>query len=173
MRTGLCPRLMPTKQHNWVDNCKSMRQCLDICASTFCFRFASFTRVVSSGAEIHACNQSFIEWVCWSASYLFLHQHFAFRVTRVIVCEESSHPSQQYFTRCTECALFCIYKRACVAVPSIGADVATSSTCVAKHWQHQSQGKARVPMRVFCYVVISLSCLAISGVNVGTVCINT
>ena len=33
-------------------------------------------------------------------------------------------------------------------------------------------GKAQLLMCVFCYSVISLSCLAISGVNLGTVCIN-
>ena len=79
----------------------------DIRMDIWVCRFARFDRVVSSGAlgaEIYACNQSFIAYVLLSASYVFLHQHFASRLAGVIVCETGTHTLQQYYKICNDCA---------------------------------------------------------------------
>ena len=110
----------------------------------------------------------------WSASYLFLHQHFACLLATVIVCKESIQSSQQSFTRCTECALFFSFQAfvcGCARNRCRCCNVAMSSTCIGNHWQHQSQGqRSSADTRV-------LSCCdqsSLSGnfrVNFGTVCI--
>ena len=81
-------------------------------------RFARFTRVVSSGAlgaEIYACNRSFIAYVLLSASYVVLHQHFGFRLAGVVVYVTGTHAFQQHYNTCNDCALLFSLQALCCA----------------------------------------------------------
>ena len=85
----------------------------DVCMDIWVCRFARFARIVSSGvfgAEIDACNRSFIAHVLLSASYDFLYQHFASRLAGVIVCKKGTHTSQPYYNKCGDCALLFYYQ---------------------------------------------------------------